>query len=532
MTRRAFAYFRCSTTDQDRSIGDQQAEVRAYAAREGITIVREFVDEGLSGAEHERPGFLSLMAAVREEPRQADCILVWAMNRLYRDEVGQILTVRELDTLGVPPLSITDPLPADQGTRQLMLSIMAAIDAHHLTRLKVDVPRGLRRTASEGRWVFGTPPYGYRSEHDKPDRAGRLVVNEQEAEVVQAIFDDYLAGDGAQAVAQRMTRAGHAPPSRSDTPRARHAQVWTRKHIRTIVTNKVYTGVIVYKDDVVAEDAHPAIITEDLFERAQAVRRQRHRRPRGANRRRTGERGLFTPWLRCATCLGKMRVNRGGTRDAPIYYYACASRIENTDLCPGINGRIDIVDPLLRDAISHHILTEDALRAAARRQADAMAGGQQSRLASIRAEHQRASKTSTEAIGRLVKLAAAGVIQDDELAPELHRLREQRDAAEDALRALPREVPAVDPDRIDVAALRESILRAWDERSIEDRRDALAVVLREVRLYPNYIHLYFRPGPPGDGHGEIEPMKQETAASDSGLDHQAPNNHQAPQAPA
>ena len=82
----------------------------------------------------------------------------------------------------------------------------------------------------------------------------------------------------------------------------------------------------------------------------------------GAEPIRTGEHGLLTPWLRCGSCGGRIRVNPGGQPNKRTYLYNCASRIESTNSCPGISIRVEKLDRLVLDAIESQILTPDNLQ--------------------------------------------------------------------------------------------------------------------------------------------------------------------------
>ncbi len=108
--------------------------------------------------------------------------------------------------------------------------------------------------ASQGRFLGGRPPYGYRladaGPHPNPEKAGdgkrlhQLEPDPATAPVVQRIFDEYLIGRGYLAIAERLTADGIASPSGNDRARNRHRHglAWGKSAVRAILTNPRYTG--------------------------------------------------------------------------------------------------------------------------------------------------------------------------------------------------------------------------------------------------------------------------------------------------
>ena len=78
--KRVALYYRVSTADQ--SITMQQADLRRYAKARGLTLYKEYCDEGVSGTKAKRPALDRLMDDARK--RRFDVVGVWRFDRFAR----------------------------------------------------------------------------------------------------------------------------------------------------------------------------------------------------------------------------------------------------------------------------------------------------------------------------------------------------------------------------------------------------------------------------------------------------------------
>lgn len=217
------------------------------------------------------------------------------------------------------------------------------------------------RVAAEGRWVYGHAPYGLIV------RDHRLVIDEghpERVEAIRRIFELCLAGDGFGMIAAGLTRRQVEPPRRDETDkyRSRPGHAWADKHVANILRNRAYVGDVVFQRKVVARNAHPAIIDEITFERAQRAIASRVREKRTGNPIRQGRPSLFTPWARCGVCGGPMRIQPGGSVNRPPTYLNSGHRLDNKEACTGVNVRTDVLDDGLLDALATSVLTADGVK--------------------------------------------------------------------------------------------------------------------------------------------------------------------------
>jgi len=146
------------------------------------------------------------------------------------------------------------------------------------------IQRGRVASAKEGKFIGSTPPYGYKKIRLSSGKGYTLEPDENEAPVVKQIYGMYVDGAGMGAIAGQLDRMGIRP---------RYRDTWSKSTINDILTNPVYIGKLrwshrkeikqrvdgqirkrrVKNDEPIYVDGlHPAIISVDLFEKAQAVR--------------------------------------------------------------------------------------------------------------------------------------------------------------------------------------------------------------------------------------------------------------------
>ena len=94
---RTAIYMRVSTADQKPDL--QIDDLRAYAERAGLEIVREYLDVAVSGRKQGRPQLDALIQAARDYA--FDCVLVWKFDRFARS-TRHLLTALEEGAKGQP----------------------------------------------------------------------------------------------------------------------------------------------------------------------------------------------------------------------------------------------------------------------------------------------------------------------------------------------------------------------------------------------------------------------------------------------
>lgn len=337
-TVRAALYARVSTEEQAARYGlaSQLTELRALAANRGYTIPEggEFVDDGCSGADLDRPALTRLRDAVRLAAFQV--VIIHDPDRLSRRLAHQLLLVEEFERAGVRLEFLTTPSEETPEGR-LLLQVKGVVAEYERAKIRERTLRGKREKARRGLIPAGPIPYGYRQDSAVP---GRLVAHEDEASVVRLIFR-WLVDEGrsVRAIVGELRRLGVRP---------RRSRQWARSSVRRMLTDPLYIGrayfnrrqrvgdaaghqVVRFRDekDWIALTV-PALVSPEVY---QAAQRQLERnratgRPpryvyllRGLLRCGTCGRSYYgvpshgRPFYRCA---GRDRLAGGGRCRAPV----------------------------------------------------------------------------------------------------------------------------------------------------------------------------------------------------------------------
>ena len=304
--RTAVAYARYSSAGQrDVSIEQQLADIRAFAKREGFTIVHEYADHARSGFKNTsaRTAFQSMMAAA--ESGSFDTVISWKVDRFGRNREESALFKGRLRRFGVKVLYAMEPIP--EGSAGVLLEGMLEATAEWYSRqLSENVTRGM--TDNAHRCLYnGTKILGYANGPD-----GHYMIQPEEAAVVRNIFSLYSSGVSAARIAKILNGQG---------VKTSRGKAFAPEGLLRILHNERYTGVYIW-GDIRVPGGMPAIIEKSVFEEAQRMRSKTGRHI---------EHGavdyLLTGKAFCGHCgaamIGDSGTSKDGTRH---YYYTCQAR--------------------------------------------------------------------------------------------------------------------------------------------------------------------------------------------------------------
>ncbi|MCX5784500.1 MAG: recombinase family protein [Elusimicrobia bacterium] len=282
-TMRYFLYARKSTDEPDRqilSIEGQLAELREYAKKENLIIVKEFI-ESKTAKEPGREIFNDMVAAIEQGSAQG--IISWHPDRLARNSIDGGRIVYLVDTGKITALKFPtfwfDPTP--QG--KFMLSIAFGQSKYYVDNLSENIRRGFRQKLRNGIWPC-CAPLGYLN--DKNTRT--ILPDKDRAVFIRKTFELYASGDYTLAEVRRIINGVGM--------KGRHTALSTSNY-QYMLRNPVYYGVIRYKGEIY-EGKHEPIITKALFDRCQIVMLDKSK-PKGRPKLKPYTyRGLF----RCKEC--------------------------------------------------------------------------------------------------------------------------------------------------------------------------------------------------------------------------------------
>ncbi len=306
----AVAYYRMSTDRQETSIPDQRTAVEKYAKANGYHIVREYIDEGISGdATDKRREF---QAMVRDgQHRKFQAILCWDIDRFGRfDSLEAGYWIFPLRRAGVHLATVAQGF-IDWGdfAGRVLYGIQQEAKNQYLTDLSRNVTRGMTSLAEQGLWASGKPALGYVAVNKR-----LLLGPTEDVALVRWLFTEYLAAKSLRGLADELNNSGRPSPK---------GKGWTANGIAGMLRNRVYVGDYIWNmrcmskykrkgrpeqrnnaaDWIVFEDHHEAIIDRDTFDR---VQQQLAERRNCSTPHPSGGGFVLSGVLRCGKCGHKM----------------------------------------------------------------------------------------------------------------------------------------------------------------------------------------------------------------------------------
>ena len=304
--RTAVAYARYSSAGQrDVSIEQQLQDIRAYAQREGYTLVHEFADHARSGFTNvsARTEFQAMIAAAQDG--LFDTVLCWKVDRFGRSREDSAIYKGQLSRLGVSVVYVMEPIP-EGAAGVLTEGMLEAIAEWYSRNLSENVKRGLSDNARKCLYN-GTTVYGYDGIRNE-----KYQINEAQAAVVRQIFALYIDGYSLAEICRILNSAGQ---------RTESGNIFTINKIHNILKQERYLGVYIYGDYRIP-DGMPAIIDPDTWEQAQRMKQKT-----GRHYEKNPVDYILTGKAFCGHC-GKPLVGDSGTSRAGVthYYYTCQSK--------------------------------------------------------------------------------------------------------------------------------------------------------------------------------------------------------------
>lgn len=398
----AVAYARYSSSGQrDVSIEQQLSDIRAFAQREGYTIIHEYADHAKSGFKDvsSRTAFQSMLAAA--ESGAFDTILAWKVDRFGRNREDSAIYKGKLRRYGVRVLYAMEPIP--EGSAGVLLEGMLEATAEWYSRqLSENVTRGMTDNAMKCLYN-GTRILGYVRGSD-----GRYAIQPDEAAVVRNIFDLYCSGMSAVRICARLNAQGIT------TSRGKRWQIMS---LLRLISNERYTGVYIW-GNIRIPDGMPAIIEKSTFEEAQRMKKKT-----GRHVEQNSVDFLLTGKAFCGLCGSSMIGDSGTSRDGTRHYYYSCQAHKARKGCEKKSVRKDWLENIVVDFVLDNVLSDDHIEKTAdailQLQAEEM---KHSPLSSMESEHAAVMKK----IENINNAIAAGIWNQSTSA----MLKEYEDAAE------------------------------------------------------------------------------------------------------
>lgn len=347
----ACKYLRLSIEDGDKteseSIVNQAVMIDNYMKQiSDITIIETFKDDGFSGTDFNRPGFVSMMECI--EKKEINCIIVKDLSRFGREHIDVDRYIQKVfPAMGVRFIAINDnydSLTANMTDTHLVLPVKSFVNDTYCRQTSQKIRSHLEAKRGIGQYVGSYVVYGYKkSDQDKNE----IEIDPVAAMHVSEIFEWKRSGLNNQQIADRLNDAGVMAPADYKRSMGIHfkssfqthlSSKWSAMAVGRILKNPIYCGDLeqgksrrvnykvkiqreVPKEQwVVAKNHHDAIISRDIFEQVQLLNQRDTRIAPGEEKL-----YLFGGLLFCGDC-GRNMVRRTNTyKGQKKVFYICTT---------------------------------------------------------------------------------------------------------------------------------------------------------------------------------------------------------------
>lgn len=351
------------------SIQNQRMLLEKYAQENGFINVKFLYDDGYSGTNFNRPAWNDVMKLI--ENGEVETLIVKDLSRLGREylQVGYYTEIY-FPQQGVRFIAVNDgvdSLYSETNDFTPMRNYFNELYAKDSSK-KVRIVK--RAQAERGELLGGRPPYGYK--RDETVRKG-IVPDEEAAGVVKRIFSLCAEGKGPNQIARLLTKEkvlnptnyyyqkhGKSHKSLDTTSPYR----WSSSSVTGILDNKTYLGhmaglrstTLSYKnkklirhpesEQILVENVHEPLITQELWDIVQDVRQHKKRTPKQMD-----EPNMFSGLVYCADCGKTLVLHRAHTMDAVKNNFMCYTyKKKGKEVCSAHYIReLDLVQIILDD---------------------------------------------------------------------------------------------------------------------------------------------------------------------------------------
>ena len=355
-TYRVAMYLRLSQDDEkydkdfkaeSNSISNQRLQIQDYIDKnEEMELAKEYVDDGYSGINFERPAFKKMMEDVITG--SINCIVVKDLSRFGRDYIdsGRYLQ-RVFPSLDIRFIALNDnydSFTASETEKNLVIPFKNFINDNYCRDTSAKVRSVCKVKRKQGQFISNYAPYGY--EKDKEDKH-KIVIDKEVEYVVRKIFSMKLEGYSSYSIAKHLNDNGIPSPMEHKKAKGiryktgfstKAVAKWDTPSVNRILINEIYIGTlqqgkrekINYKLDKVVsknksdwieiEDNHEAIIDPHDFEIVQKLLKC------DIKAKTVGEKAdLFSGLLFCKDCNAQMTKKVDKRGKTPTVYYICSS---------------------------------------------------------------------------------------------------------------------------------------------------------------------------------------------------------------
>ena len=374
--RKTALYCRLSQDDgiegDSNSIQNQKAILQKFAEDHHFPSPCFYVDDGFSGGNFQRPAFQQMISDM--ENGEIGIIVTKDLSRLGRNQLHTGLYIEErFPMFGVRYIAINDNVDTDSSESNDLMPFKNLFNEWFIRDTSRKIRAVLKAKAERGERLGSRAPYGYRKAPDTK----KLIVDEEAAAIVRRIFAMCASGSGPSQIARILKKEQILTPTMYAYTRygithtcldTAHPYNWSDSAIANLLENEIYLGNTVnmkhssrsYKDKrrvehpreecLVFENTHPALITREVWDMVQRVRKNKRRLTK------MEEQNKYSGLVFCADCGSNMVLHRAHTMSASYNHFTCRTYKKDWEACTG---------HYIRECVLDEVVLEDLRRVTA-----------------------------------------------------------------------------------------------------------------------------------------------------------------------
>lgn len=354
------------------SIQNQKNILQKFAEDHHFPNPCFYVDDGFSGGNFQRPAFQQMISDM--ENGEIGIIVTKDLSRLGRNQLHTGLYIEErFPMFGVRYIAINDNVDTDSSESNDLMPFKNLFNEWFIRDTSRKIRAVLKAKAERGERLGTRAPYGY----IKDPETKKLAVDDEAAAIVRRIFAMCASGNSPSQIARILKKEQVLTPTMYAYTRygmnhtcldTAHPYNWSDSAIANLLENEIYLGNTVnmkystksYKDKrrvehsreecLVFKDTHPALITQEVWDIVQRVRKNR-RRPTKME-----EQNKYSGLVFCADCGSNMVLHRARTMSASYNHFTCRTYKKDGESCTG---------HYIRECVLDEVVLEDLRRVTA-----------------------------------------------------------------------------------------------------------------------------------------------------------------------
>lgn len=349
---RVAAYCRVSTDSEDQ-LNSYKSQVQHYTdlikSKPEWDLAGIYADEAITGTQvTKREDFQRLINDCMNG--DVDMIITKSISRFARNTLDTLKYVRMLKEKGIAVFFEEENINTLTMDGELLLVILSSVAQQEVENISANVKKGLKMKMQRGELVGFQGCLGY--DYHPEDKS--ITINEEEAEIVRYIFRRYIEGAGGSVISQELEHLGYKTK--------RGSTRWAETTVIGIIKNEKYKGDILMgktftldpiskrrldnfgeEDQFYIRDHHEAIISEEMFEKAQEILKRRAKPRRlgtDGKREKFSRKYAFSCMLECGFCGSTLtrRSWHSGSQYNKVIWQCVTATKKGKKFCPDSKG--------------------------------------------------------------------------------------------------------------------------------------------------------------------------------------------------